>query len=97
LFATIVRFDLPEMTSTEECAQLGRELATLLSTIPGFLAYIALKASTAQIAAVAIVEDRQSLDVTQQRCEQWASGRFDGSAAHIQPLGAGEIIAQRGL
>ena len=97
MYAALVRLELPGINGTEERARLGRNLAALLSALPGFLTFVALDASERETTLVYIFEDRVNLDSAQQHIEQWTIGQFEHAKASIQVLGAGEIIAQKGL
>jgi hypothetical protein len=97
MYAAVVRVDLPELTPSDERARAARGLATQLSTLLGFLAFVALEATATQIAVVAIFEDRLSLDAAQPHVTEWHARHFGGAGAGIHWLGTGEIIAQKGL
>jgi hypothetical protein len=95
MYATIVRCDLRTITPSQarECA--GRSLATRLSLLPGFVAFIALESEAGDITAVYLVEERMGLAAAERVIAQWQGEAVEGRG--VRRLGAGEVIAQKGL
>jgi hypothetical protein len=96
MYATIVRCDLRTITPSQarECA--GRSLATRLSLLPGFVAFIALESEAGDITAVYLVEERMGLAAAERVIAQW-QGEEAVESRGVRRLGAGEVIAQKGL
>jgi hypothetical protein len=91
MFATMIRCDL--------CGQTGRTLAKALSALPGFVAFVALDAEGEgrRAAALCIMEDRASLAAARRRIAEWHANACGTAAGGLEEVGAGAVIAQRGL
>lgn len=99
MYATIIRSDMRALASSAERGRTGRSLAAALGALPGFVAFVALDAEgeTGTVAALCIVEDWASLTAVQRRIAQWHTEACGGGAGGLEELGAGAVIAQRGL
>jgi hypothetical protein len=99
MFATIIRSDMRALASPAERGRTGRSLATALGALPGFVAFVALDAEgeAGAVAALCIVEDRASLAAAQHRIAQWHTETCGAAEGGVEELGAGAVIAQRGL
>ena len=83
--------------ASEQDARVGRALATRLSKLPGFVAYVALAVETGGIAAMCIFEDTTSMAAANDliAADQGAEGSWQGT--RLAPLHTGEVIVQKGL
>jgi hypothetical protein len=99
MYATIIRCDLRGIEPSHARGQAGRTLATALSALPGFLAFVALDAEDAagMVAVLCIVEDRASLAAARRVTARWQQDAVGMAAGGVEELGAGAVIAQRGL
>jgi hypothetical protein len=100
MYATIIRCDLRAIASTAARGRTGRSLAVALGALPGFVAFVALDADAEAagfVVALCIVEDRASLAAAQRLTAQWHTDTSGAAESGLEELGAGAVIAQRGL
>ncbi len=81
----------------ERDAQEGRALASRLSTLPGFVTYVALAEGRGGIAAICVCEDAESLAAANELIAAWRRGEAAGQEASPAPIRTGEVIVQKGL
>jgi hypothetical protein len=98
MYATVVQCDMHTIDSSHERGQVGRILATRLSEIAGFVAFVALDidAVAGSVAALCIFEDRAGITAADDAIEQWQR-EYPVVGTGIQRHGAGAVIAQKGL
>ena len=99
MYATIIRYDLRALASSAERGRTGRSLAAALGALPGFVAFVALEAEgeAGAVAALCIVEDRASLVAAQRRTAAWHTEAAGAAGGGVEEVGAGAVIALRGL
>ncbi len=78
-------------------AREGRALASRLSALPGFVAYVALAEETGGIAAICICEDAETLAAANDLIAAWRRGDDAGQEASRAAIRTGEVIVQKGL
>jgi hypothetical protein len=83
--------------ASDQDARVGRALATHLSKLPGFVAYVALEVETGGIAAVCIFEDTNSMAVANDLIAAYQGMEGAWQGAGPAPLHTGEVIVQKGL
>jgi hypothetical protein len=89
--------ELTALTSADKRANLGRALANLLSSQPGFVAFVAIDTRVKELTGLYIFDDRESLDAAYGHLVQWHATHTDESAWRVKAVSTGEIVAQRGL
>jgi hypothetical protein len=99
MYATIIRCDLRALASSAERGRTGRSLAAAVGALPGFVAFVALEAEggAGAVAALCIVEDRASLAAVRRQIAHWHTESCGAAADELEEIGAGAVIAQRGL
>jgi hypothetical protein len=99
MYATIVECDLSAFAPAAGTGYSGRTLATALSALPGFVAFVALdlEAGMGTVAALCLVEERAALEEAERVIARWQREHMDAVEGGTQRLGAGEVIAQKGL
>jgi hypothetical protein len=99
MYATIVRCEPRNGTAALAHGQAGRTLIAALAALPGFVAFVALEmdAGAGTVTAVCLVEERAGLAEAERVIAQWQGEEGATEGRGIQRLGAGEVIAQRGL
>lgn len=99
MYATIIKYDMHAFATSHERGQAGRVLATLLSEIPGFVAFIAfdVDADAGRVIAVCIFEDLGAIHLAGQIIGGWQQERHGTVGTCMQRLGTGAVIAQKGL
>lgn len=94
MHATIHRYE-GHIESPEVIAGLTRGLASTLSTVPGFVVYLAFEDDNGGFSALSVFEDVASRAAGDEVAERWLRDR-------LPPLSrlscvCGEVVAQRGL
>lgn len=99
MYATIFQttFDPPE--SADARGRTGRALATTLASLPGFLAFIALDSdpSAGAVTVLCLFDRQASIAAAEGAIARWQQDAQASSRACIRRLGAGAVIAQKGL
>src|SRR5688500_17122695 len=72
LHATICRYD-GVTASIEEVMQAGRQLASVLSTAPGFVSYAVLDAGDGVLVSVNVFDDQTNLEAADQLIVRWVA------------------------
>jgi hypothetical protein len=99
MYATIVQCDMHAIASSEERGRMGRTLGTALAGLPGFVAFVALdtEGEAGTVAALCIVEERAAMAAVDHAIAQWQRDFPATVGTGIRRLGAGTVIAQKGL
>jgi hypothetical protein len=96
LHATICRYD-GVTGPIDEVMHAGRQLASSLDQVPGFVSYALLDAGDGVLVSIYVVEDRTDLEAADRLIERWMAEHL--AALLPQPIEviAGEVIVQRGM
>ena len=99
MYATIVECDMEAVTSSHDRGRLGRILASRLSSLPGFVAFIALDANAdkGRVAGLCIFEDGSGMVAAENAFDEWQREYATSIGGGIQRLGSGAVIVQKGL
>lgn len=97
MHATIIECDMHTIASSHERGRAGRNLATFLSEIPGFVAFVALDADAGRVAALCIFEDPAGTEAAGRTIEAWQREHRDIVGADSRRFATGEVIVQKGL
>jgi hypothetical protein len=99
MYATIVMCELRNGTAALGHEQAGRTLTAALAALPGFVAFVALDtdAMAGTVTAVCLVEERAGLADAERVIAQWQREQGATRGSDMRRVGAGEVIAQRGL
>jgi hypothetical protein len=99
VYATIVQCEIPALASADARGRIGRALANALDALPGFVAFVALDADaeTATMAALCVFEEQGSIAAAERVIAQWQHEHLGDATAAARYLGAGAVIAQKGL
>jgi hypothetical protein len=99
MYATIVRCDLCTLESPQARGKAGRTLATVLAALPGFVACVALDADTetGSVAVLCLFEEQASMAAAGRVIAAWQHCQGGSAGSGIEPIGAGAVIAQKGL
>ena len=96
LHATICRYD-GVTGPIDEVMRAGRQLATALSTTPGFVSYAVLDAGNGVLVSVNVFDDRTSLEAADQIIVRWVAEHLTALLPRPPEVIAGEVIVQRGM
>lgn len=98
MYATMIRCDLGARASAAAREGSARALATALAALPGFVAVVAIEtdAAAGAMTAVYLVEENTGLAAAERVIAQW-QGEEAVEGRGVRRLGAGEVIAQKGL
>lgn len=97
MYATIVRCDMRTVTPPQARERAGRALATSLSAVSGFVAFVAIEGDAGEITALCIVEDQIGIAEATRLTAQWHRDHIGTTGSGLQEIGIGELIAQQGL
>lgn len=99
MYATIVRCDLHTRMCAGARRQHGRALAKALAALPGFVAFVALDvdADAGMVAALCIFEEQASMAAADGVIAEWQQEHGGAAGSGMEHLGAGAVIAQKGL
>ncbi len=99
MYATIVQTAMHTLCSADACGRTGRTLANALAALPGFVVFVALDADTASgtVAMLCIFAEQASIAAAEEVIAQWQGDAHAAVGHSIQRLGAGTVIAQKGL
>ncbi len=99
MYATMLQCDMRAIASAEERGRTGRTLATALAALPGFVGFVALDADAdaGTVAALCIFEDRAQMAAADCAIARWQGEHPATVGIGIRRLGAGLMIAQKGL
>jgi hypothetical protein len=96
LHATICRYD-GVTASIEAVMRAGRQLASALSTAPGFVSYAVLDAGGGVLVSVTVFDDRTTLEAAEQIIVRWVAEHMAALLPCPPEITAGEVIVQRGM
>jgi len=105
MYAAIIQCDMRAIASFHERGRMGRTLATALGALPGFVAFVALNTDTntntdtsaGMVAALCIFEDLTSITAAKRVIARWHTEEIGTGGAGLVEVGAGAVIAQKGL
>jgi hypothetical protein len=99
MYSTIVQCDLRNLTSAPIHGHAGRALSTALAALPGFLAFVAIESDVeaGRFITICLVEERAGVEEAERVIAQWQREHVSAVGCNLRRLGAGEVIAQRGL
>lgn len=96
MYSSIYRYD--ELGASAEAVMSSiRELAVVLSRLPGFITYLALDCGSGACSTIAIFDDQESLAIADGLAVRWVADRLGRRSLEPPLFARGEIIAQRGL
>ena len=96
LHATLCRYD-GVTASTEEIMRAGRQLASALSTAPGFVSYAVLDAGDGVLASVTVFDDGTDPGTAAQLIARRTREHLAAVLPHPPEVIAGEVVVQRGM
>ncbi|MGD9891361.1 MAG: hypothetical protein AB7R89_30290 [Dehalococcoidia bacterium] len=96
LHATICRYD-GVIAPIEEVMRAGRQLASALSTTPGFVSYAVLDTGGGAFVSVTVFDDRTNLEAAQLLTVRWVAEHLAALLPRSPEVIAGEVIVQRGM
>lgn len=97
MYGSIFPLNLGGDVSARDRGKAGRSLATALSMLHGFIAFLALEAEDGAATALCICSDAATVEQAKQIVDAWHREQGRPVDAQFEPLIAGEIIVQRGL
>ncbi len=97
MYATMFRGHLSAISPSCERIVSGRALAHELSSVDGFVAFIALETRDDEIFGLCICEDPESLEEAHSIATEWHHAHSSWAEAEIQTLSKGRVIVQFGL
>jgi hypothetical protein len=98
MYATVYQITFTTLASADARGRTGRSLASALAALPGFLAFIALESEPNSGAVTLLcLFDRQARYAAECVIARWQQDERASVGPSIQRLGAGAVIAQRGL
>lgn len=72
-------------------------LATTLSTVDGFVAFLVLETEDDSVAGFCICNDASSMEAVRQVAEGWQHEHYGQASSDLQALVTGEVIVQQGF
>lgn len=96
LHATICRY-AGVTASIDEVMRAGRQLASALSTTPGFVSYAVVDAGDGVLVSVNVFDDRTNLAAADQLIVRWVAEHLTALLPRPPEIIAGEVIVQRGM
>ena len=96
LHASICRYD-GVTGPIDEVMRGGRQLASALSQLPGFVTYAVLDAGHGMLVSITVFEDRTDLEAADQLVAGWLAAHLAALLPHPPEVIAGEVIVQRGM
>jgi quinol monooxygenase YgiN len=96
MHAMIRRYDGVTGT-TEELMRLGRQQASAVSAVPGFVSYALMEAGPGVLVSVSVFETQAALDAAEQLVESWIAGQPAVLSSRPPQISSGEVIVQRGM
>ncbi len=99
MYATIRRYK-GVTTSAEELTRVGRQLASLLSQVPGFVSHVMVDAGAGMLATVSIFDDEADLQVAGRLIAGWLAEHqvlLLPLLPHPTESTTGEVVVQKGL
>jgi hypothetical protein len=96
LHATICRYD-GVTGSIDEVMRSGRQLASALSTAPGFVSYAVLDAGDGVLVSVTVFDDPTDLAAAEKLILRWIAEHLAALLPRPPEVIAGEVIVQRGM
>ncbi len=96
LHATVCRYD-GITGSIEEVTRGGRQLASALSTAPGFVSYALLDAGDGVLVSINVFEDHADLEAADQLVKGWVAEHLAALLVRPPEVIGGEVIVQRGM
>lgn len=97
MYATMLQCAMPAIASSHARGRLGRTLATALSALPGFVAFVAFDGEAEVVTALCLFEDHQSMVAAQPVIAQWQRGDPGAAETDLRYIRAGEVIVQKGM
>lgn len=99
MYATMMQCDLCALASAAACDRAARGLVAALAALPGFVAFVAIETDPAVgvVTAVYLAEERAGLAEAERAIAQWQREQVATVRSGVRLLGAGEVIAQKGL
>jgi hypothetical protein len=99
MYATIVEVILRTPGSAAAHGHTGRALANALAALPGFLAFLALDtdAASGAVTMLCIFADAAGIEASEREIARWQRDENATTEPCIRRLGAGAVIAQKGL
>ena len=99
MYATMIQCDLGVLADADDRGRAARALTTALAALPDFVAVVAIEtdAEAGGFTAVYLVEERAGLAEGERVIAQWQGEQAAMAGRGVGRLGAGEVIAQRGL
>ncbi len=83
--------------STEELLRAGRQLASVLGRLPGFVSYVVLEAGDGVLASVSICETQADLHAADGLLAVWEAEHLEAPVLRPPTITSGEVIVQNGL
>ena len=96
MHATIRRYE-GVTGSTEELMRWGRQQASAVSTVPGFVSYALLEAGPSVLVSVCVFETQAALDAADQLVASSGAGQPTAAVSYPGQVASGEVIVQRGM
>lgn len=97
MYGSMFYLDMGAHISSRERWYCGRSLATALSAVDGFVAFLILETADDTVAGFCICIDAPSLENARRVAEDWQHMSSGQEAADIKALITGEVIIQRGF
>jgi hypothetical protein len=96
LHATICRYE--GVTGPIDAVMLaGRQLASVVSQVPGFVSYALLDAGDGALVSINVFEDRIELEAADQLVGSWVAEHLALPLTQQPEMITGEVIVQRGM
>jgi hypothetical protein len=83
--------------SVDDLIPEGRQLASAVSQVSGFLVYVLLDAGEGLLVSVSLFEDQAGLADADGIVERWMAARGSEPRLGVAQVSSGEVIVQRGM
>lgn len=96
MHATIHRYE-GVAGSTDDIIRAGRQQASALSKLPGFVSYALLEAGDSVLIAISVFETRAEFEAAERLSESWGGDQAVARVPYPPQVTTGEVIVQKGM